>query len=737
MAENTDLSATFKSRYPDSTEPDANVAVNFLVDVSNGGYLSVVAVPVNEHAKETIPRAITYDLSDASAADEMRSFIRFQETQPHNVFFAPNMAVYKEPNRFGVPRKNDIELIREIILDFDPDKALPLADERMRLRGVADMLVNGRVPPRSIIDTGGGMQARWMLRDPIYIDLDDPKRDARIDEIESLMRRLARALGADTATCTVKNLFRVPGTKNWPTAAKRKAGREISVSGLWHVGFSETALDDLRALCVTGPEDDPTDAPQVDLEGVTEAHLIEVLGQPKNLPKRLLDLVAAKPGLAAAVKRPDIKALDTSGEDHELCMTLARFQIRPGDMALLLCAYGAKVHKTFHEEHRLFSYVRTTVSKAWRLANGALEFVDNTVIDEEQAAKDREAAAKQEQARFDRFKPLNRDAFKALHHERKPALVDGLLDRHGMSVVYGASGSGKTFVVLDIGTRISNGMLVLGRKVTQCAVVYIAAESPASVEPRWDAIVKTYGETPNFYVISATPNLFDLKTGDLDAVGKQIAGLHLDIGLIIVDTLARVMIGGNENSTEDMSLLVSNGDKLRDAFKCNVMWVHHSGKDESLGARGSSALRAATDTEIEISKGWFDVTKLRNDSSFKHKFELQTGIEVGSKLDGSPRTSCVVQWLEGSSIGSEGKPKPEAAMRDVIVYLMGKAGKPMTIGDIRAAAELEGVKLGTAGALKQLLMRSCGNEKERIFKVMGQEPTTKGKVAHLYGLYDW
>jgi hypothetical protein len=734
MPENTTNSFSFKTRYPDSTEPDANVAVSFLMDVADGGLITMVMIPVRGGA-----RAMSFDTSDAGEVEALRSLLRYEETQPHNVFYVPNRTIGK-PGAHEVPDRGDIDMIRDLVFDFDPDKSKPLEQERMRLRELAHKLLLGATPPRTIIDTGGGMQIRFKLSRPIAITHEN--RQAVTEEIESLMRRLARRLGADTATNTIKNLFRGPGSKNWPTEAKRKAGREISFSGLWHVGFGETTLEELQALCVTTPEDDPTNVKEVDLGGVNEAAMVEVLGHPERLEHRLKDLVQSKPGLAAAVRRPDMKALDTSGEDHELCMALARHKLSPGDMALLLAAYGAKVHKAHHQEHRLFSYVRTTVSKAWGLVNAVLDFVDDSTIDEEQAAKDREAAAAKEQERFDRFKPLTWEEFQALHRDRKPALIDGLLGRQEMSVVYGESGSGKTFIVLDLGVRIANGMMVLGRGTTRCAVVYIAAESPAGVTGRWKALIQEYGPTPDFYAISAAPNLFDAKAGDLDAVGKQIAALRgqdgkrVDVGLIIIDTLARVMIGGNENSTEDMSLLVANGDKLRDAFKCNVMWVHHSGKDRSLGARGSSALRAATDTEIEIHDNIFDVTKLRNDSAFKHKFELKTGIVVGEKLDGSPLTSCVVQWTEGSFGGGD-RPRPEAELRDHILFLLRKAGKPMTLRDIMAAAELEGIKLPASNTIRMLLTRSIEDQKQRFFKVVGEEPTGIGKnVAKLYGLFD-
>ena len=93
----------------------------------------------------------------------------------------------------------------------------------------------------------------------------------------------------------------------------------------------------------------------------------------------------------------------------------------------------------------------------------------------------------------------------------------------------------------------------------------------------------------------------DLCTDDAD-LNKLITTiiacrLGMPVGLIVIDTLSRVMAGGNENAPEDMGALVRNIDRLRDETGGAVLLVHHSGKDLSRGARGHSLLRAATDTE--------------------------------------------------------------------------------------------------------------------------------------------
>jgi len=70
--------------------------------------------------------------------------------------------------------------------------------------------------------------------------------------------------------------------------------------------------------------------------------------------------------------------------------------------------------------------------------------------------------------------------------------------------------------------------------------------------------------------------------------------------LFVFDTLARCIAGADENSARDMGLVVANLDRIRRATSACVLAVHHTGKDMTAGARGSSALRAALDTELEL-----------------------------------------------------------------------------------------------------------------------------------------
>jgi hypothetical protein len=242
----------------------------------------------------------------------------------------------------------------------------------------------------------------------------------------------------------------------------------------------------------------------------------------------------------------------------------------------------------------------------------------------------------------------------------KPALkaedfIEGLLIKAAMSVTYGPSNCGKTFFMADLALHVAMGLQWREREVERMGVIYCAMEGAHGIQNRVAAFALTCGLTGQeipFAIIPVALNLLDPEADTsrlIDAIKEAAARMAIPAGLVVMDTLSRAMAGGNENSAEDMGALVVNSDRIRQATGAHVAWIHHSGKDQAQGARGHSLLRAATDTEIEISRADNDgpsvakVTKQREleiDGVFG--FTLKR-VELGLNHRGKPVTSCVVE----------------------------------------------------------------------------------------------
>lgn len=230
-------------------------------------------------------------------------------------------------------------------------------------------------------------------------------------------------------------------------------------------------------------------------------------------------------------------------------------------------------------------------------------------------------------------------------------LVEGVLTTGGGSVLYGDTNCGKTFFAIDMAAAVARGVDWMGRHIEPGLVVYLAAESPASVRSRLQAYQKYHCAcVPNFAIVQSPVNLFK---GDADATAiiRTVLQIEAQVGqkvrLIVGDTLARLSAGANENAGQDMSLVIDRVDRIRAECRAHFMLIHHSGKNAAAGARGWSGMRCAIDTEIEVTHTsgtrCAEITKVR---------DLGTkGERIGFRLDvltlgvtkwGTPATTCVV-----------------------------------------------------------------------------------------------
>jgi hypothetical protein len=220
-------------------------------------------------------------------------------------------------------------------------------------------------------------------------------------------------------------------------------------------------------------------------------------------------------------------------------------------------------------------------------------------------------------------------------------MIKGWLDRNCLSMLYGPSNAGKTFVALDIAMHIAAGELWRGLRVNGGPVLYIAAEGGAGIRNRLAAIKR---ERPE---MASAP--FTLLPVGVDLHGQGDALAICEImpdeapALVVVDTLARSMGAGDENTAKDAAMFVRNCDLIREATGAHVMVIHHTGKDEDRGARGSSALRAAVDNEIQVTSEWAILSRKQRDQEPPEPlhFKLRS-VTLGMDEDGEPVTSAVV-----------------------------------------------------------------------------------------------
>jgi hypothetical protein len=277
-------------------------------------------------------------------------------------------------------------------------------------------------------------------------------------------------------------------------------------------------------------------------------------------------------------------------------------------------------------------------------------------------------------------------------------LVKDLLLVGSLFVLYGESNSGKTFWILDLGLAIARGASFRGRRTKSGLVVYIAGEGYASVRARIAAYKEAH-PGPDGLPFVIIPQAVDFLSSE--SVGSLIETIRAtesesgkSVVLVIVDTFARSIPGGNENDAQDVGLAVASADRVRMELKCCVGFIHHAGKDPTKGARGSSALRAATDTEIMIEgqtgQRTATVTKQRDlECGEPMPFEL-VPIRIGADPDdGQDITSCIVRHVDVQEKAAD------------VVQLRGKSQRRF-VAAMRARTESESDRIWTLSDLRQV-----------------------------------
>lgn len=241
----------------------------------------------------------------------------------------------------------------------------------------------------------------------------------------------------------------------------------------------------------------------------------------------------------------------------------------------------------------------------------------------------------------------------------------------GVVAMYGPSGSGKSFLALDMAAAITEGRPWFDHRVKQAPVAYVVLEGEAGFRRRFDALESHWRRT--------MPEGLGLVVQPMHLTKPQdIADLALTVspgGVVVIDTLNRTAPESDENSSKDMGVIIEGAKELQRLTGGLVVLIHHTGKDGDRGMRGHSSLFAAMDAVIEVKRdkanperrGW-SVAKSKDDEDGKsHSFQLVV-VELGEDAEGEVIRSCVIEptasFMEQPELGDR-----EQAGLDVLLKL--------------------------------------------------------------------
>ncbi|MCO4879559.1 AAA family ATPase [Paraburkholderia caribensis] len=278
-------------------------------------------------------------------------------------------------------------------------------------------------------------------------------------------------------------------------------------------------------------------------------------------------------------------------------------------------------------------------------------------------------------------------------------LIRGVIPADSFVALFGPSGSGKSFLALDICAAIANGDEWFGMHVKRVPVTYCVLEGAAGMSKRARAWQEHHGRPlpANFRFITQAVEL--QKQKDVRDLADAVNAEGFKDGLLVIDTLNRSAPGIDENASAGMGVLIGACKELMKRTGCTVLVVHHTGKDITKGMRGHSSLFAALDSAVEVNR-----TNDRREWSIAKSKDDVDGKKVGFalkvvELEGNDTeevvTSCVV--LSDDSPAPVTAPKPRGKTQELVYAVMkylltestnfGKAGAP----EGRPCVEVEAV----------------------------------------------
>ena len=179
-----------------------------------------------------------------------------------------------------------------------------------------------------------------------------------------------------------------------------------------------------------------------------------------------------------------------------------------------------------------------------------------------------------------------------------PWIVDQLFSEGSLSIIFGEGGTYKTYSLLDCGVCVAMGKPWLGFEIVQRSVLFVDEESGTRrLNNRLAQVMRKHGADEGLQLGYTSLAQFNLRSIEcIEYLDKLVRDLK--IGLVIIDALADVMPGGDENSVKDVLPMFRDLRSLADNTKSAIVLIHHSNK--AGGYRGSTSMKGAVDLMLEL-----------------------------------------------------------------------------------------------------------------------------------------
>jgi len=234
-----------------------------------------------------------------------------------------------------------------------------------------------------------------------------------------------------------------------------------------------------------------------------------------------------------------------------------------------------------------------------------------------------------------------------------PWLIKHVMPAESVGMLYGGSGTFKSFIALDAALHIAHGLPWMGRRTRQGSVLYIAAEGGSGLWPRvvaWHRARRLQWADVPLHVVPAALDL----TADAWRVVEAAQAKGVSPALVVVDTLSQTYSGEENSANEVAAYFRELGARFRQLWGCAVLILHHTGHQATERPRGSSAMRANLDFMFGVFRDEKEMlatvtcAKQKDGETFEDTTFALTIHKLGADDEGDQITSLVARHLSSA-----------------------------------------------------------------------------------------
>jgi hypothetical protein len=255
--------------------------------------------------------------------------------------------------------------------------------------------------------------------------------------------------------------------------------------------------------------------------------------------------------------------------------------------------------------------------------------------------------------------------------------VKGMVPDASLGMIFGASGTFKSFVALDYQLHRAWAMAWCGRRTVAGVPIFVAAEGGTGLIRRIKAwhLARGLDWRECRLLVVVVPLLLMRQA---QALAEAIAAQGVQPCDIVIDTLSQTF-DGNENAADEVaSYLRALRVHLVDRFACSVTVVHHSGHGATERPRGSSAIMANVDYLFGVFRQGdesmtttVECLKVKDGEKFKPVDFVLESFQVGTDEDGEAVTSLAARYVNNAEAVLKADDRKREGHRALLLRLAG------------------------------------------------------------------